>query len=337
MRGIDAMQRLFFSILVAVIIRTGCFAAAPISTPRQETVMKSVVSDSPSHFLRATHVFLIRIDSVDAGEWTQDRTMGGVSRMLKVEAMLETVAKGSTKQPPGTVILTTIQQFGTGTSRIAAVPGAWSRQQIEPGKEFVTFAVTDSDDAAEIVRDPACRLALDSADSLTDLHLAMDTESKALDVFGAVSIAKQAAAQLSFLFPEYLWAMYSSEALADRNKFDAIADLLEQPGLSQTARGTLISRITTGLTSPEPPPTSQLMRFAIALFHLLAMPEAVSFHDNVVGTYLPTVLDLGNPGRRPADKFFEDWPGERSRAIQIMNTYQGNEPAAPILTWLRGQ
>ena len=331
------MKRLGFCILVAGIIRAGCAAAVPISMPGQETVMKRVVPDSPSYLLRATHILVIRINSVDAGEWTKDATTGGVSRPLKVEATLETIAKGFTKQSVGAVILTTIQQFGTGTSRIAAVPGAWSGQKIEPGKEFVTFGVTDSDDAAEIVRDPACQLAMDSGDSLTDLHLAMDTESKALDVFGAVSIAKDVAAQISFLFPEYLWAMYSSEALADTTKFAAISDLLEQPGLSQSARGTLISRITTGLTSPEPPPRDQLTRFAIALFHLLAMPEARSFHENIVGTYLPTVLDLDNPSRRPADKFFEDWPGERSRAVQIMNTYHGNESAAPILAWLRGQ
>lgn len=296
--------------------------------------MKRVVSDSPSHLLRATHILVIRINSVDTGVWTDDPTTGGVSRSLKVEVTLETIAKGFTTQTPGKVILTTIQQFGTGTSRIAAVPGAWSRQQIEPGKEFVTFAVTDAYDAAEIIRDPACQLAMNLGDSLTDLHLAMETESKSLDVFRAVSIAKEAATQIGFLFPEYLWAKYSFEALADRNTFDAIADLLEQPGLSQLARGTLISRITTGLTSPEPPPTNQLTRFALALFHLLAMPEARSFHENIVGTYLPTVLDLDNPNRRSADKLFQDQPDERSRAIQTMNTYQGNDSAARILAWL---
>src|SRR5262249_15014221 len=158
-----------FCILVTGVIRAGCAAAAPISTSRQETVMKRIVSDSPSHLLRATHVLVIAINSVDAGEWTDDPATGGVSRSLKVEVTLETIAKGVTKQPAGAVILTTIQQFATGTSRIAAVPGAWSRRQIEPGKEFVTFAVTDSDDAAEIVRDPACQLAMNSGDSLTDL------------------------------------------------------------------------------------------------------------------------------------------------------------------------
>jgi hypothetical protein len=329
------MTRLaFLCILVTGLIRAGCAAAAPISTSRQETVMKRVNSDSPSHLLRATHILVVRINSVDAGVWTDEPTTGGVSRSLKVEVTLETIAKGFTKQSAGEVIRTTIQQFGTGTSRITAVPGAWSRRQIDPGKEFVTFAVTDSYDAAEIVRDPACQLAIDSGDSLTDLRLAIETESKSLDVFRAVSIAKEAATQIGFLLPEYLWAKYSFEALADRDRFDAIADLLEQPGLSQPARGTLISRITTGLTSPEPPPTNQLTRFAIALFHLLAMPEARSFHENIVGTYLPTVLDLDNPNRRSAHKFFDDRPDERSRAVDAMNTYQRNESAARILAWL---
>src|SRR5215510_12215882 len=121
MLGIDTMQKLFFSILVAVSIRTGCGAAAPILSPRQETVMKRVVFDSPSHLLRATHILVIRIKSVDAGAWTEDPTTGGVSRTLKVEVTLETIAKGFTKESAGAVILATIQQFGTGTPRIAAV------------------------------------------------------------------------------------------------------------------------------------------------------------------------------------------------------------------------
>ena len=41
-----------------------------------------------------------------------------------------------------------------------------------------------------------------------------------------------------------------------------------------------------------------------------------------------------NPSRRSADKFFEDRPDERSRAVQTMNTYHGNDSAARILAWL---
>src|SRR2546427_4703633 len=325
--------RMLVAFVVIGILCAGCRAAAPLPLTRQEAPKKLIIADSPSHLLRATHVLVVRFGSINASPWAADPA-GGVSRSLDVEVMLEEVAKGALKEVPGALVKTTLKQFGTGSSRIAGVLGAWSRQRVERGGQFVAIAVTSSENAAEILRDPACQRALAAGEALADVHLAEEVEAKALDVFGAVSLAKTAAPSVNFLFADYLWERYSLVALADGKKFDPIAELLEQPGLSQTARGTLISRLTTGLTSPEPLPEKQLTRFAIVLFHLLTIEEARPFHDTIVGTYLPAVLDIAAADARSANKVFEDHPGEKARAIQILNAYKGSESPAAVLAWL---
>jgi hypothetical protein len=160
-------------------------------------------------------------------------------------------------------------------------------------------------------------------------------EARTLDVVRALVLAKAGASRLDFLSVDYLWERFSAEALADETKFEPFASLLEQQRLGRTARGAMISRLTTALTSPEPLPDKQLNRYAVALFHLLALQEAKPFHDNIVGTYLPTVLDVAETNARPASHVFANHPAERTRALQILGSYQGNESPAVLLAWLR--
>lgn len=294
--------------------------------------MKDVMPGSRSHLLRATHILVVRIEKAKAGEWA--RGPSGVTRTVEVEAKLEEVYKGSVAEPVGSVIAVSLAQHGTGSSRVAAVPGAWSNHDIDAGARFVVLAVTGSEAAATILRDPACQAAIPAAEALPDVQLAAQTEDQALDVAGAVALARQVAPQLGFLFADYLWARYGGGALADEKNFDPIADLLEQPSLSALARGTLVPMLVAAVTSPEPPPAKQVSRLAVAFFHLLSMPEAQALHDNLVGTYLPALLDVGEPhARRPAD-VFHDYPGELARARAAVQGYKGSQPAAPLLAWL---
>jgi hypothetical protein len=328
------MVRIFCSFIAVAVLCGSCRAAEPHAVIRQEAAMKLRIADSPSHFLRATHILVIRFERVNTGTWERD-PIGGISRVLDTAIRLVEVAKGSVKESPGSLITTKLKQFDTGVSRIAAMPGAWSQQTIEPGAEFLVVAVANSDSTAEIVQDPACQLAILAAEALTDLRLASAVEDRGLEISAAASLAKEAASKINFLFADYFWARYSAAALADHKQFTPIAELLEQPGLNQAARGTLISRITTGLTTPEPAPEKQLARFAISLFRLLALAEARSFHDNIVGTYLPAVVDLGGPNNRPASAFLQDFPQEKNQAIQILSAYRGAESVSPLLEWLR--
>lgn len=297
-------------------------------------MMLLVDQSSFSLLLRATHVLAVQVVSFLPGGWSR-KPEGGVIRQVEAEIRIEEIAKGTVGEPVGAVVKTTLAQHGTGISRIAAVPGVWSPyEDIEPGARFVTMSVSGSESAAELLRDPACQAVIPSEDALSDVHLAEQVEDGALDIFGAVALAKQHAPTLKGLYVDYVWARFSPIALADEEKFVPVAELLEQPGLATMARSTLISRLTTGLTNPEPPPEKQLARYAISLFRLLEMPEAEGFHDHIVGTYLPTVLDVTSPEAPSADRVFEDHPGEKARAQRALSGYKGEEPTAPLLAWL---
>lgn len=302
--------------------------------PSREAPMKLVVSDSQSALLRATHVLVVRFDKVTTGEWARSPA-GGVTRSLEVELTLEEVVKGQVQDAPGQPITTTLTQHGTGTSRVAKMPGAWSMVEVTPGSRFVALSVSSAQAVSELVRDPACQRAFPAEDALADAHLAQQVEAGALDVTGASALAKKSAATVGFLFAEYLWARFAPVALADEKKFDPIAELVEDPGLGAAGRGTFIAQLTTALTSPEPPPQKQLDRYAVSLFRVLGTAAAQPFHDNIVGTYLPTVLDLASHGARKPDQVFEDYPGEKAKALAAVSAYHGAEDAAPLAAWLR--
>lgn len=294
--------------------------------------MHEVLPDSLSFLLRATHVVLVRIEAAKTGDWAPGAA--GVTRVVAVEAKLEALFKGKLSEPAGSVVRVALTQFGTGTSRVAGVPGAWSHQRVEPGARFVVLSVTSSESAPEILRDPAALLVLPADEALTDVELAATAESRSLDVGATVALATPAAPRLGALFAEYLWARFGAAALAEEKKLEPIAALLEQPALGRGARVTLVSTLVSAITSPEPPPPRQSARLAVALFRLLGMPEAAPLHDNLVGTYLPTLLDLAEPHARRAADVFHDHPGELARARAAAHAYKGSEPAAPLIGWL---
>jgi hypothetical protein len=303
------------------------------ATARKEVPMHDVVSDSRSYLLRATHVVLVRIEAAKAGNWAPNER--GVVRTVEVEARLEAIFKGKLGELPGNIVRAALVQFGTGTSRIAGVPGAWSHRRIEAGSRFVVISVTRSENAAEVLLDPACQLALPAEDALVDVELAAQAEGQALDVWRTVELAAASAPRLGVLFPEYLWGRFGAAALVDGQRFEPIAKLLEQRSLAPGARATLVSTLVSAVTSPEPLPTGQVARLAISFFRLLAMPEAARLHDNLVGTYLPNLIGLAGGVELRASGVFHDRPADRGQAERALRAYKGSEPAAPLLEWLK--
>lgn len=309
---------------------------AGVPLPMKEAPMHQVIPDSPSYLLRATHVVLVEIEAVKVGDWTR-ADVGGVVRGVDAEAKLVAIFKGNFAEPPGTVVHVALSQFGTGISRIAGVKGAWSYQEIKPGARFIVISVTNSESAPEILRDPSSKYVLSAKDVLTDVELAAQVESQALDVWKAVALAKSVAPKLEGLFLDYLWARFESAAFADEKKFDLFADLIEQPSLGRSARDGFIHTLSAA-SDRESQAHKQIARLAVAFFRLLPMPEAAPSHDNLIGTYLPNLLDLAAPTRAPdapnADAIFHGYPGERAKARAALQAYRGTEPTARLLAWI---
>ncbi len=85
----------------------------------------------------------------------------------------------------------------------------------------------------------------------------------------------------------------------------------------------------------EPPAVKYIERLAISLFHILEMPEAKKYHNNIVGTYLPNLLNVTNKDALPASKIFQDFPNWKVKAQQILAAYKGPESTEPLIKWLK--
>lgn len=295
--------------------------------------MVQVVANSPSLILRASHILVGTIESVVERPWAA-RKPSGEERSVPLTLKLDEVIKGTATQKPGESITIDVSQVRYFVPW-SPPPGAWSSVSLQPRSRVVVFARTGSHDAAVVLDDPSALRIMPPEEGLTDVHLAQVGEEGALTLAEFLARAKPMAPELGELFADYLWARYGAEAMADPGEFELVARLLEEPGLNQMARTTLVMTLPTSVLAQEPPASRQLNRLALAFFHLLAMPEARKLHDNIVGTYLPNLLDLPGGTPRPSSSVFHDSPGERTRAEKALAAYKGSESVEPLVMWIR--
>lgn len=305
--------------------------AAPVSAAARRSPME-VLQSSRSLILRASHILVVRVDSADPKPWSK-LPDGNEERIVALELHLEEIVKGQVSQKAGDTVHVEAKQVQAGFAW-GPMPGIWSNAPIEPGTRLVAFAHTASEDAAAALNDPGGVQLLSTEEALVDVQLAARIDAGKLDLAAAIALARPQAAAVQHLFADYLWAHYEAVAMASIEKFELVAGFLEEPALHRLARATLLMTLATAVQAPEPPALKHVSRLAIAMFHLLALPEAGDLHDNLVGTHLPNLLDITNKDARPPSEVFEDHPAERARAIQIVGAYHGGEPSAPLLAWL---
>ena len=134
---------------------------------------------------------------------------------------------------------------------------------------------------------------------------------------------------------EYMVERFHEPGFEERANFEGVMDLLEERALKPVVRVTLWNGLRNYVQSSASLQDWHIYRLAIALFRLLALPEAKPLHDNIVGTYLPNLLDVGTPEVHSADAVFREWPAERQKANAALNAYSGAAPKDPLQSWLR--
>ena len=288
-----------------------------------------VQPNSRSLILRATHILVIRVVSADDPAWVP-RTPAGEERIVHLRLLLEETMKGVAKQQPGDSIQVAVKQVRIGMAW-GPMPGAWSNIPIAPGTQIVAFGQTHSEDAALILNDPAAIQLIPAGEALADVHLA----AKAAGLDDLLAAANRVSSSLGWLFADFLWAKYETEAITDISSFNRIVEFMEQPSLNRVARYTLLLSLPTSVLAPDPPATRHIDRLAVAMFRLLAMPEASALHDNLLSTDIPNLLDVPNPSARPAHEVFKDFPNERMRALRTLNSYKGPESTTSLRDWVR--
>ena len=293
-----------------------------------------VIPDSPSLILRATHILSIEIQARREGEW-QPAPQGGVYRQSTLTIALLEVLKGTTTEGADTVIEVQITQYGTGTSRIAAVPGVWSYQPTDPGTRMIAFSVSADNSAAILLTDPACqRLAL-AEDSLDEVRLSLEAEREEFTSAALMQRAEPLLAHLGDLFSTYLWARYGSEVMANTENLEAFLAFLRQPELAQVARVTLLNEVYSYLVAIRTSAPEQAGSLARTLFLLLDIPEVGRIRDNIVDVFLPNLLGL-SPGMTvlPAEYVFGAQAGEKDAARQYLQAIGRQSSTAALMGWL---
>lgn len=293
--------------------------------------MQQISPHSRSLILRATHILAIQVVDVDERPWTP-RAAGGEERTPTALVRLDEFIKGSFDQAPGQTVRVQARQVRLGEAW-GPMPGIWSNVRLQRGTRLVAFSIAGSRDAAALLSDPAGVALLPAEAALPDVHLVARASQSGLT--GLLAEARKEAGTLGNLFADYLWASYQAESLADFKRFAAILTAMEWPDLNTVARSTLLMAIPDAILSVEPPATRYIDRLAVSMVRVLSIPAAQALHDNIVGTFLPNLVDAGNPRARPPASVFVDYPQDLALLALATRRYAGNEQAAAFLAWAR--
>ncbi len=291
--------------------------------------MLPVIPSSRSLILRASHILSVLVEAVEAKPWTP-RAEGGEERRLGLSLRLERVFKGQVDQHPGDVVRVEAMQRRLGFAW-GRMPGVWSNVKVETGGRLVAFAVANSHDAAVLLSDPAALELLPADATLADLNLAARTAPQSLA--DALTAAHGQAPMLGHLFADYLWASHRAGAMKDFATFEAILTAMEWPELSTVARSTLLMSIPDDLLAVEPQATRHIDRLAASMVRILLLPQAKPLHDNILGTFLPNLVDAQEPTSRPPARVFSAYPAELEALRKLAATHAHDAQAAALLAW----
>jgi hypothetical protein len=243
------------------------------------------------------------------------------------------VLKGEVPEAPGTVLTVDITQYDTGTTRIHAVPGAWSGRSVEPGQPYVVFAEGGGNTAALLVDPITVR---PTGEVYRDVQLVQQAEAASLSPPRLLDLAEQEAGRLNDVFSNYLWERLYATVLQDPALFDRFLTLIERPDLSPVARHHLLDHLDAEIAAYDDLPERTVDAYARGLFRLVGAEPAAALHDEIVGVLLPDLLRLeqGKP-RRTADAVFAAASAERDRARQNLRGYRGPASTEALSRWLQ--
>ena len=117
--------------------------------------------------------------------------------------------------------------------------------------------------------------------------------------------------------------------------FEAILTAIEWPELNTVARATLLMSIPDDVLAVEPPATRYIDRLAAAMVRILRLPQAKAQHFNILGTFLPNLVDAQGPEARPPARVFAAYPAELAGLRKLAATHAHDPEAAALLTWAK--
>lgn len=304
-------------------------AASSPSPPAPEVAMKP----APTQLGRASHVLVLSLTSVSAKPW--DRHGPSKSREVTFDAIVTTVMKGDVEEKATATI--TVTQHAPATSRIFAVPGAWSPVSLTAGEALLVVSNAPSSDLASVLAETSVARVLPAATAHDEAVLALDIEARQLDL-AATCDALRTAPQVATAGPlltqyigERLHAFEARDA-AGAPPLQACLRWLETPTLGATLRAHAIQVLIGRLLLIE---ASAPLRALVALtgLRLLRRDPRTPLAAHLAQTLLPNLLGLtGAATPVSPDQVFASAPDERRATTDVLRDAQPS--FAALRAWI---
>ena len=293
-------------------------------------------SDSRSLIIRASHIFLLKIEGAEIGQW-KVLGNGTKERTADLKLRLEQTLKGEVQERPGDNFQLPIKQTGRVVSRFFAVPGVWSDQTIDHGAEHVAFCISTSNSVKEVLKEPALTRIYPAAKALADVRLAMKAQTENLSIARLLRMIAAEKPSLNALFGDYISTRLGEILFANPEDFDVLMGFVEDPQLSAVTRTVLFENIYASIVDATEAPPSFPSRLVVSGCRLLQLPEAATIHSNLLDDYLPSLLGTNEPAPRlTADQVFRNYPLDREKIEKSLAAdSKGGNDTTKILRWLR--
>ena len=290
----------------------------------------AMVGKSESIITGSSHILLVQLEKVETGEWTSaNRRMK--TRGVKLGVRVVEILKGKVSKDFAEIA---VEQNAPAIPRTFAVPGVWSGKELNPGCRILVFSQSDSDNPAELLKEPAAREILAPEETLADVRFSLEAENGGWPPEKVASEAKERLANPGTVFALYLYSRLEETCFDHPAAFETIMDYLESPELSTRFKGLLLSKTYSKLSLSDPAPTPFVRVLVHATFRILAQAEASSLEQQMIGVYLPNLLGIEGAGtKKQPEDIFEGFSSERRTAEKILKG--SSEPAGKkILKWM---
>jgi hypothetical protein len=289
--------------------------------------------DTQSEILRAARILHVRIESVTTGVF-QPVSARFQQREVMISLVLIGVLKGDVPEQQNDTIQIRAFQFENLGPRFTAVPGIYSRLDLEPGRELVMFAGPDGVSAAEVLVDPICFLVAQGDRAALDVGFVEEAGSPELSVPALLDRLQPNLARFGTLFARYLVERLT-EVLSTETDLAALLRVLEAPDLAADTRSVLCDDAVAMILLESPIPSESVRLFVQSLFRLLLLPEAADLYQDLTNTWIPNLVGIeGAMDQLSSQDVFRGDPLQ----VQVVGAieHMTSEPeSGNLLVWLK--
>jgi hypothetical protein len=277
--------------------------------------------------LQAAHIVQIRVDQVEAPAWGDQAT-----RQARLHMTITEVWKGPLSLGP--LVLPVTQNLPPDRGPIRPSKWCWGNGGLQAGEIWIVFSRVMSERAEEALAEGSC-MRLAPPPVAIDIRIVDRIESDGLALPAIAKLVTPGADRIHLELAHYLAGRFGELHLEEKENLNATLGFVEVPALTNPVRLTLLDAIETYLTTLPLQTEWHFHRLIVAMFGLLAVPEASDLHDNLIEIDLPNLLGLtGGAQKQSANAVFSLWPRERPLSRRALESYRGPADTKPLLAWI---